>query len=467
MKVTIIGQFLLLIGAIMFSGCTKPQETKSTKPNVIVILADDLGYGDLSCFGSPTIKTPQLDKLATEGQKWTSFYSAANVCTPSRTGLLTGRLPIRSGMCSNVRGVLFPDSEGGLPDSEITLAEILKNNGYKTACIGKWHLGVIPTYSPLKNGFDYFFGLPYSNDMELKEGLPYWESAYNPTDGMFQVALMEQDTIVEKTVNQNTITHRYTEKTVQFIKENKDHPFFVYLAHSMPHVPLFRSQDFVDKSDGGIYGDVIEEIDWSVGQIIQTLKEEGLDKNTLVVFTSDNGPWAWFKDHGGSAGPLRGSKTFTWEGGNRVPAIYWMPGLVKPGTITQMGASVDILPTVCNLVGVKAPTDRIIDGNDVRKTLETGVQPERENFFFYEGDKLIACRHDQYKLHFFETKNINKEITELYDLEGDPGEKYNIADAHPEIVEQIRSIANAYSETIEPVMNQLELGWNGEVVKKK
>lgn len=457
-KLTFLILTLLLV--LGFTACVK-EEPKTQQPNVIVILADDLGYGDLSCFGSPTIKTPQLDKLANEGQKWTSFYSAANICTPSRTGLLTGRLPIRSGMCSNVRGVLFPDSEGGLPDSEITIAEILKGEGYHTACIGKWHLGVIPKYSPLKYGFDYFFGLPYSNDMELKEGLPYWESCYNPSDGMFQVALMEQDTIVEKPVNQHTITRRYTEKSVQFIRENKDHPFFLYLAQSMPHVPLFRSKDFIDKSDGGIYGDVIEEIDWSIGQILKTLKEEGLDKNTLVVFTSDNGPWAWFKDHGGSAGPLRGSKSFTWEGGNRVPAIYWMPGTVKKGTVTQMGASVDLLPTICSLVGAKIPDDRMIDGKDVTKTLETLDAPERENFYFYKGAKLIACRHGKYKLHFFDTNNINRAITELYDLEGDPGEKYNLAEERPELVQQIRDIAEAYTQSVKPVVNQLELGWKG------
>lgn len=437
-------------------------DSKSENPNIIVVLCDDMGYGDLSCYGSPTIKTPNLDKMASEGQKWSNFYSASSVSTPSRAGLLTGRFPVRSGMTSRKRGVLYDDSEGGLPASEITIAEALKTKGYATACIGKWHVGNIPKYSPLKNGFDYYYGLPYSNDMNLADGYTYYETAMNPKPGVFKVGLIENDKIIENPVDQTTLTKRYTEHVIDFIKQNKNHPFFIYMAHSMPHVPLHRSTDFVDVSAGGIYGDVIEEIDWSMGEIIKSLRELNLDENTLVVFTSDNGPWTWFKDHGGSPGPLRGAKMLSWEAGNRVPAIFWQPGFVNPGVITDMGASVDFLPTFCALANVEIPSDRTLDGFDLTGTLTRKAPAEREDMFFYKGDKLVACRHGNFKLHFFDTDNADKEVTELYDLAGDPGEKYNLANKYPDLVKSIRAIADAHVKTVVPVVNQLEFGWTPE-----
>ncbi|MDQ2657188.1 MAG: sulfatase-like hydrolase/transferase, partial [Bacteroidota bacterium] len=281
--------------------------------NFIIILTDDQGYGDVGCYGHPSIKTPNIDNMAAAGQRWTSFYSAANVCTPSRAGLLTGRLPLRSGMCSDSRRVLFPDSNGGLPQSEITIAKLLKTAGYRTAAIGKWHLGHLAPYLPTKHGFDSYYGIPYSNDMDRVSTLPAREAVMNAKTEYFQVPLMHNEEIIEKPADQNTITKRYTEQAVRFISENKTNPFFLYLAHSFPHVPLFASESFRGKSERGLYGDVIEEIDWSVGQILKTLKEKKLDKKTIVIFTSDNGPWVLYDQHGGSAGPLYGAKGTGYE----------------------------------------------------------------------------------------------------------------------------------------------------------
>ena len=244
----------------------------SDKPNFVVIFCDDLGYGDLACFGHPTIQTPHLDRMAAEGMKLTQFYSASSVCTPSRAALLTGRLPIRSGMCSTKRRVLFPDSDGGIPASEVTLAEALKEQGYATAAIGKWHLGHLPQYLPTNNGFDSYFGIPYSNDMDKLASAPkYRQANFEPKTEYFNVPLMRDTEVVERPADQTTITKRYTEEAIKRIQENKEGSFFVYLAHSMPHVPLFRSEEFAGRSRRGTYGDVIEEIDWSVGQVLQTL----------------------------------------------------------------------------------------------------------------------------------------------------------------------------------------------------
>jgi len=253
----------------------------------------------------PTIRTPNLDRMAREGQKWTNFYVAACVCTPSRAALMTGRLPIRTGMCSDRRRVLFPDSAGGLQPDEITIAEVLKGQGYATACVGKWHLGHLPQYLPTAQGFDSYLGIPYSNDMDRVAESPKGRAAFlEPRIEYWNVPLMRNEKIVERPTDQNTITRRYTEEAVRFIRANKDQPFFVYLAHSMPHVPLFASSGFKGRSLRGLFGDVIEEIDWSVGQVLDTLRELGLDNNTLVAFTSDNGPWLIFDEHGGSAGCL-------------------------------------------------------------------------------------------------------------------------------------------------------------------
>ena len=308
-----------------------------------------MGYGDIASYGHPTIKTPNLDIMASEGQKWTQFYSASSVCTPSRAALLTGRLPIRNGMIGKEHRVLFPDSEFGLPANEITIAEKLRENGYKTAAIGKWHLGHKKEYLPTNHGFDFYFGIPYSNDMNMINGVTccpgknYWEQ-YQSDDinsDNYNVPIIENTQITERPANQKTITKRFTDTAIDFIDKNKNDNFFIYLAHSMPHTPLYASENFYGKSKAGLYGDVIEEIDFNMGRIMKKLIDENLHKNTIVVFTSDNGPWLPYDTHGGSAGLLREGKGTTWEGGQRVPGLFW-GGSVKPGTISDLGSTLDL-----------------------------------------------------------------------------------------------------------------------------
>jgi arylsulfatase A len=457
--------------------------SKTSKPNFIVIFADDLGYGDLGIFGHPTIKTPNLDKMAVEGQKWTNFYVAAPVCTPSRAGLLTGRLPIRSGMCSDKRRVLFPDSNGGLPQSEITIARALKEKGYQTAAIGKWHLGHKSPFLPTDHGFDSYFGIPYSNDMDRVSGTGtgnYVESQIDLAEEenfkAYNVPLLRNDKIVERPADQRTITKRYTEEAISKIKSLKDDPFFIYLAHSLPHIPLFRSEEFKDVSLAGFYGDVTEEIDWSVGQILKTLKEEGIDENTLVIFTSDNGPWHVFNTHGGTAGLLRGAKGGTFEGGMREPTVFWWPGKIKQGVVMDMATTMDLLPTFCNLSGTKLPDDRVYDGYDISPLIFGTGKSKRDVVFYYRGQKVYAIRKGDYKAHFITQNeygsqtahpvtNPPMEITNiptvhetplLYNVNVDPSEKFNIAEEHPEIIAEIRKVLEEHLAGIEPVENQLE-----------
>jgi len=431
-------------------------------PNVVIIFADDLGYGDLGTFGHPTIHTPNLDRMAVEGQKWTNFYVAASVCTPSRAGLLTGRLPIRSGMVDDRVRVLFPDSHGGLPASEITIAEVLKKRGYTTGAIGKWHLGHQPRRLPTTQGFDTYYGIPYSNDMDKTEGSPKGDALWDDPDYKnFHVPLMRDEEIIERPVDQHTITRRYTEEAVRFIQANKSKPFFLYLAHSLPHVPLFRSREFAGKSLRGLFGDVIEEIDWSAGQVTQALKDSGVAGNTLVVFTSDNGPWLTFDEQGGSAGPLREGKGSTWEGGMREPTIFWWPGKLRPGVVHEMGSTLDLLPTIAKISGGDVPDDRVMDGYDLTPVLfGTGKSP-RNQMIFYRGTRVFAARVGDYKAHYF-TRSGYRDKTEtphdpplLYHLGHDPGEHWDIAADHPDVLAAIQKAVDAHKATVKPVKNQL------------
>ncbi|HIA26683.1 MAG TPA: arylsulfatase, partial [Planctomycetes bacterium] len=391
---------ILMILLICSGNTMLAQETKNTPPNIVVIFCDDLGYGDLGCFGHPTIATPNLDRMAVEGQRWTQFYVAAPVCTPSRAGLLTGRLPIRSGLCSSKRRVLFPNSAGGIPDSEITIPELLKSAGYATAMVGKWHLGHLPRYLPHRHGFDQWFGVPYSNDMDRNnKGPKGWDAFLEPKFEYWDVPIHRDDKIVERPADQRTLTRRYTEEALAFIETPREEPFFLYLAHSMPHVPLFRSDPFIGRSQRGFYGDVIEEIDWSVGQILDVLRSRNLASNTLVIFTSDNGPWLEYGDMGGSAGLLRAGKGTTFEGGMRVPTIVWWPGTAKAGVVSDLGATLDLLPTFCALAGVEAPPDRILDGSDISGRIRNQEASPRETVFFYRGSILYALRDGSWKMH--------------------------------------------------------------------
>ena len=435
-------------------------------PNFVIIFADDLGYGDLSSYGHPTLHTPRLDQMAREGQRWTNFYTAANVCTPSRAALLTGRLPQRSGMASNAQRVLFPDSHHGLPTSEFTLAEQLKQAGYATAAIGKWHLGHKPEYLPTNHGFDSYYGIPYSNDMskltELENDSFWRQPRELITPTSFDVPLLQDTTEVERPADQRTITRRYTEAAVTFIEEHADEPFFVYLAHNLPHVPLFGSDDFLGTSERGLYGDVVEEIDHGVGRILDLLRERGLAENTVVVFTSDNGPWLSFGLDGGSAGHFYAGKGTTWEGGHRVPAIFWGPGTVTPGTVREMGATLDLLPTFSALAGVALPTDRILDGVDLGPVLRERAESPRETMFFYRGTDLHAVRSGPWKAHYV-TWGAYGQYGEreehptplLYHLGHDPGESTNVARQHPEVVAELARLVEEHRRTMEYGDDQL------------
>jgi arylsulfatase A-like enzyme len=434
------------------------------RPNLIVIFADDLGYGDLGCYGHPTIRTPNLDRMAAEGMKFTSFYSAACVCTPSRAALLTGRLPIRSGMCSDTRRVLFPDSLGGLPASEITLAEALKAQGYATACVGKWHLGHRPEFLPTRHGFDSYFGIPYSNDMDRRGTSPKGKAAFrDPKADYWNVPLLRNEDEVQRPADQSTLTKRYTEEAVKFIRASKERPFFLYLPHTMPHVPLFASKDFAGKSPRGLFGDVVEELDWSVGQVLSALREEKLDQKTLVVFTSDNGPWLTYGQQGGSAGILREGKGSTWEGGMRVPGIAWWPGTVPAGVTTQeLASTLDLFPTAVRLAGGELPADRPLDGFDIAPVL-TGKGPSpRDTMFYYRGTKLYAVRHGPWKAHLITRSGYGPdmaaehEVPQLYHLGRDPGEKIDVSKDHPDVLTAIRQIVEKHRQGLTPGEPQLD-----------
>jgi uncharacterized sulfatase len=438
-----------------------PGPARPERPNVVVIFADDLGYGDLGAFGAPVIRTPRLDRMAAEGQKWTSFY-VQPVCSPSRAALLTGRLPIRNGMFATgtltAPGVFMADTPNGLPAGEITIAEVLKTRGYATGLVGKWHLGHRPEFLPMRQGFDEWYGLPYSHDMQMtvpRDKGTDTAAYYDPKPEYWDVALMRGDTVIERPVDHRTLTRRYTDEAVRFIEAHKGGPFFLYLAHNLPHIPLARSPEFEGRSDAGFYGDVVEELDFSTGRILDTLRSLGLDRRTLVVFTSDNGPWLPYRTHGGSAGPLREGKGTTWEGGVRTPAIFWWPGTIAPATITAMGSAMDLLPTVAALAGAAAPTDRVLDGVSQADVLTTGRGQPRQALFYYWDSELRAVRKGRYKAHFVTSgayglgaPRTAHDPPLLFDLQVDPGERFDVAAAHPEVVADLRREAAAHRGTV-------------------
>ncbi|MHA7129547.1 sulfatase family protein [Algoriphagus namhaensis] len=393
------------------------------KPNVIILFADDMGYGDVGINGHPTIRTPHLDRMAMEGMRWTNFYSTSPACTASRYGLLTGRYPERSGF----GWVLNPNSPRGIHPKEETLAELLKAQGYRTAMYGKWHLGTTKReFLPLQNGFDEYLGLPYSNDMIP----PKWPD----------IPLLSGNDTLELNPDQTKLTELYTQKALDFIRKSEGEPFFIYLPYAMPHVPLYPGEAFQGKSKRGQYGDVIEEIDWSVGQILDYLRENGLAENTLVWFTSDNGPWIIKDELGGSSGLFRDGKGSTWEGGQREPSFLWWPGEVDPGTVNMSIASTkDIYTTVAKLAGAEIPMDRVVDGIDLFSKGKM-IEDSERTFFYYGFDNTVfAVRKGKWKLHIrthSQTGNLHFEdpLPLLFDLDTDPSEKYNLAKDHPEIV---------------------------------
>jgi arylsulfatase A-like enzyme len=438
--------FLLNIFIIISSSNLRSNPDQvNEKPNIVLLFADDLGYGDLGVFGHPTIKTPNLDRMAEGGVKLTQFYVAAPVCTPSRAALMTGRLPIRNGMCGG-RVVFFPNTKGGLPQEEITIAEVLKEQNYATACIGKWHLGHKPEFLPPNQGFDYYFGIPYSNDMH-------------------PAPLILGTEIIEKETDQRLLTRRYTEHAIRFINENKENPFFLYLPYTFPHVPLYASEEFEGTSKRGLYGDVVQEIDWSVGEILKVLRANGLEENTFVFFTSDNGPWLVMDERGGSAGLLSEGKNTAWEGGMREPAIAKYPAAIQPGWVcSAVMTTLDLFPTITALGGGTLPNDKVLDGVNVMPVLKQEKSVAKDTVFYYRGRKLYALRKGPWKAHFITVirpYSDDQVIEEhdpplLFNVEEDPSEKYNKSEQYPEIIREILAVKQAHEDGLEDVPTRIK-----------
>ncbi|QEG22205.1 sulfatase family protein [Mariniblastus fucicola] len=434
---------LLLIVSV-FSVAAEAQE----KPNFIVIFTDDQGYNDLGCFGSETIATPNIDRMASEGRKYTSFYVPCSVCSPSRAALLTGCYPKRVGMHKHV---LFPLSDHGLHADEHTIADHLKSIGYATACVGKWHLGHQPETLPRAQGFDSYFGIPYSNDMNHPDNKgklkapsdELWLDQKTAVTG-WKTPLLQNEEIVELPVDQRTITRRYTDKAIDFVTSNKDKPFFLYLPHSMPHIPLYVPEDVYDPNPKNAYKCVIEHIDAEVGRLMQTVRDLGLSENTYVIYTSDNGPWLQFKHHGGSAGPLRAGKGTTFEGGQRVPCVMWAPGRIPAGTSTDAFTStMDLLPTIAAITNTELPENRI-DGFDISSTFNSDDTPRDEMLFYSANGRLQGIRSGDMKyLEITPRKNKKnpnpKTRTHLFNLADDLGEQQNLFKSEPETVATLKA----------------------------
>lgn len=447
---------LLFFLSVEANGQNKREDT----PNIVLIFMDDMGYGDLNANGALGYHTPHIDKLAAQGMRFTNFYAAQPICSASRAGILTGCYPNRIG----IPGAIFPNSKVGLHSDEETIPELLKKKGYATAMVGKWHLGDAKEFLPLQHGFDEYFGLPYSNDM--------WPIAYGNGEitkwtswklDMPLLPLIEGNKTIEhieSMIQMDELTTRYTKKAVRFIKKNRKKPFFLYFAHSMPHVPLAVSNKFKGKSEQGLYGDVMMEIDWSVGQIMKVLKDNSLDDNTLFIFTSDNGPWLNFGNHAGSAGGLREGKQTTFEGGQKEPCIMRWPGVIPQGTISnKLTSTLDLLPTIATITKIPRSAKKI-DGVNIISVLkgEKDTNPRNTLYYYYNDNSLEAVREGHWKLvlpHKYRTyegeqpandgfmgKKHNTQIgLSLYNLRRDPGERYDVKDQNPDVVEKLQELA--------------------------
>ena len=467
---------LLLLSLVLFSCAEKKKDSKpEIPPNVILIFTDDQGYQDVGTFGSPNIETPHLDQMAKEGVKLTSFYSAQPICSASRAGILTGCYPNRIG----IHNALGPGSPIGINASEMTIAEMLKNIGYKTAIFGKWHLGDSPNFLPTRHGFDEFFGIPYSNDM-----WPY-HPQQGPVFNFGPLPLYENETVLDTLTEQSQLTTQITERSVDFINRNKNNPFFLYVPHPQPHVPLFVSDKFRGKSKRGLYGDVIMEIDWSVGEILAALKKNGLEDNTVVIFTSDNGPWLSYGNHAGSALPFREGKGTAWEGAQREPFIMRYPNKIIPGkTIDIPVMAIDILPTIAEITGARLP-NLTIDGKSALSLLtgESQESPQEAYFFYYRINELMGVRYGKWKMYFPHTyrtmdgqepgkdglpgeyRMVEMEEIELYDVTTDISETNNVAEEYPEVVDQIKVLANEMRHELGDSLLDLEGTKNREAGK--
>lgn len=425
---------LLAISLLGLVIAVKGQTDSTKNPNIIIFFTDDQGYGDLGVYGAEGIETPNFDQLAKEGIRFTDFYVPATVCTPSRAALLTGKYPKRVNLHE---AVIYPYSKHGLAPEEITMGEMLKEQGYYTSCIGKWHLGHLPEFMPNNQGFDYFYGVPYSNDMN--------NYLYKSID--FQappLPLYRNDEKIGEGPDQRYLTSLYTGETINVIKNRSDSPFFIYLAHNMPHTPLYVSEAFSGKSEQGLYGDVIMELDWSLGEIVRTLKEEGIYDNTIIFFASDNGP---VRSVGGSAGPLKGQKAQTWEGGQRVPAILTWPAKIPPNQVDgEMVTTMDLFPTFAGIVNYPTPTTLELDGWNVLDLLRNpnGELPERPFLYYGRNGDLEAIRLGDWKLHVAKAIGWDKTNgvfpVSLYNLKDDIGEVHNLSEQYPDKVRELREL---------------------------